>query len=311
MEEATRRWIAAMRDARYDDAWAIEQAVLAQRNPATRDDPTLPYHRRWVWDGRSPDGRDVLVRCYQGLGDTIQFARYLPLLASRARSVTVEAPERLHVLLRAIVDVPLRAFAPARPAPPAELDIEITELAFALRAPPLAVRVPYLAHTPAALPRGTIGLCWQAGDWDRDRWVPEESLAPIARTYPCLSLIPERTTLAVLNPDGCAFDLSTTAALIAGCALVVTVDTMVAHLAGAMGRPVWLMLKAEPDWRWNPHAQGSGWYPSARLYSQQRSGDWRAVVDRIVRDLPGFFHQHRAESDHGQPAQPLGARLLG
>ncbi|MEH3047807.1 glycosyltransferase family 9 protein [Sphingomonas adhaesiva] len=311
MEETTRRWIAAMRDERYADAWAIEQAILALRDPATRDDPAQPYHRRWVWDGRAPDGRDVLVRCYQGLGDTIQFARYLPLLAARARSVTVEAPARLHPLLRAIADVALLAFDPANPAPPADLDIEMTELASALRMPPLAVPVPYLAHTPAALPRGTIGLCWAAGDWDRDRWVPEALLAPVARAGPSLSLVAAPTALPVLNPDGCAFDLSATAALVAGCALVVTVDTMIAHLAGAMGKPVWLMLKAEPDWRWNPQARTSGWYPSARLYVQPRSGDWHAVTRAIARDLPGFFHHDVAESDHGQPAQSVGARLLG
>lgn len=300
-----------MRDERYDDAWAIERAIRATRDPATRDDPALPYHRRWVWDGRAPDGRDVLVRCYQGLGDTIQFARYLPLLVARARRVTVEAPSRLHALLRAVADVALLPFDPAHPAPPAELDIEITELASALRAAPASVPVPYLACPPARLPAGTIGLCWTAGDWDRDRWVPDTLLAPIAEAYPCLSLVAGPTSLPVLNPEGCPFDLPATAALVAGCALVITVDTMIAHLAGAMGRPVWLMLKAEPDWRWNPEAPTSGWYPSARLYVQPRSGDWSAVTRAIARDLPGFLHDDHMESDDGQPAQPLGAGLLG
>lgn len=300
-----RGWTEAMRAERYDDAWAIERAVLAERDPATRDDPRLPYHQRWVWDGRAPDGRDVLVRCYHGLGDTLQFARFLPALAARARSVTLEAPARLHPLLR-FPGVTLAAFNPAHPLPAAEFDIEITELGTALRLSPRDVPVPYIHHAATPLAPGTIGLCWQAGDWDAERWVPPELLAPLAARHRCLSLVSAATDLPVVNPEGCPFDLPATAALIAACTLVVTVDTMVAHLAGALGRPTWLLLKADPDWRWNPARTDSAWYPGVRLYHQPTPGDWATPLAAIARDLAALEGAH-----HGQPPRPVGARLLG
>ncbi len=92
-------WLRCMRNQDFAGAWAISDAVLAMRDPAGRDDPSLPYHLRWVWDGTPPHGRDVLVRCYHGLGDTLQFARFLPALRARAARVTVEAQRELCPLL--------------------------------------------------------------------------------------------------------------------------------------------------------------------------------------------------------------------
>ena len=88
-------WTAAMRRGDHRAAWDIMAAAHSARDPATRDDPNLPYHLRWVWDGRPFDGRRVLVRCYHGLGDTVQFARFLPHLRARAAEVTVEMQPRL------------------------------------------------------------------------------------------------------------------------------------------------------------------------------------------------------------------------
>ena len=103
---------------RADDverAWAISADILAARDPATRDDPAMPYHQRWVWDGRAFDSEDVLVRCYHGLGDTIQFARYLPILASRAASVRLEVQPRLIELLAGLPGIAeLIPFDPAQ-----------------------------------------------------------------------------------------------------------------------------------------------------------------------------------------------------
>jgi hypothetical protein len=279
-------WTEAMRAGDWERAWSLCDAALAARDPATRDHPTLPYHERWVWDGRPVDGRHVLVRCYHGLGDTIMFARFLPRLAERAASVTLEVQPRLAFLFERFPGIDrVIPFDVAAPAPPAEVDVEIMELAHALRARPSAVRPPYLRVRHAALPGGTIGLCWEAGEWDPDRAVPPGLLRPLAAAVPAISLVSAPADLPVLNPDGCPFDMATTAALVAGCELVVTVDTMIAHLAGAMGKPVWLLLKHAPDWRWAPETGRSAWYPSFRLYPQPAPGDWRTVADRVAAAL--------------------------
>jgi hypothetical protein len=286
MDDRASRWTAAMRAERYEEAWSIAAATLAERDPAGRDDPALPYHLRWVWDGRPLDGRDVLVRCYHGLGDTIQFARFLPELAGRARSVTVEVQPRLLSLLSSM-DARVRwvPFDPARPLPPAEVDVEITELDFALRVPPTAAAPPYLRADRAVLPKGTIALCHCGGDWDSERNVPVELFAPLCSNRPAITLVSEPTPLNVLNPAGCPFDIEVTASLVAGAELVITVDTMIAHLAGALGKPVWLLLKAEPDWRWAPDQPGSAWYPNMRLYVQPREGNWESVLQRVEAHL--------------------------
>lgn len=299
-----------MRARDYAAAWALERQVIAGRDLSTCDDPRLPYHQRWLWDGRAFDGVDVLVRCYHGLGDTLQFARYLPALERRAARVAVEAPARVHPLLAGVADVRLHAFDPAHPLKPRDCDIEITELAGALALRPDHISFPYLHASAAPIPAGTVGLCHQAGEWDRDRSLPEALLAPIAARHRCLSLVAAPSTLPVLNPDGCPFDMAATAALVAGCAAVVTVDTMVAHLAGALGRPTWLLLKHDPDWRWDARRHDSDWYPTLRLHAQPRRGDWAPVVAAAARELDAFFDD-QGETIHGQPAEPVGARLLG
>ena len=283
-------WIEAMRRGDHGAAWGVCESVLAGRDPATRDDSALPYHQRWVWDGRRFDGADVLVRCYHGLGDTIQFARHLPSLKRRARSVTVEVQASLVGLIGGMWCADrVVPFDPARPVKPLDCDLEITELPFALREAPGDVAVPYLRAEPARLPAGTVGLCHAAGDWDAGRSVAPELFAPFAGGRPAVTLVAEPSGLPVLNPEGCPFDTDLTAALVGGCDLVMTVDTMIAHLAGALGRPTWLLLKAEPDWRWVPSARGTAWYPTMRLYHQSTPGDWAPVIAEVARDLAARY----------------------
>jgi hypothetical protein len=286
MDDLGALWMQAMRGGRFDDAWAISDRVLAARDPAGRDDPASPYHLRWVWDGRAFDGRDVLVRCYHGLGDTIQYARYLAPLARRAARVTLEVQPPLARLLAQLPGIDrIVPFDQAHPLPPADCDIEITELPFALRLSPAELPPPYLTATPADLPPGITGLCYTTGNWEIDRRIPPALLAPLCSRGGWLSLVPEPTTLPVLNPDGCSFDIAATAATIAALDRVVTVDTMVVHLAGAMGRPTWLLLKAEPDWRWDPASRGSIWYPSVRTVIQPSAGDWTSVIRLLDEEL--------------------------
>ena len=279
-------WLASMRRGDWPGVWAVDEAVLARRPPGTRDDPRQPYHLRWVWDGRPVADRDVLVRCYHGLGDTLQFSRFLPALAARAARVTLECQP---VLLPLLAELPGLArvlpFDPAAPAPPAECDLEIMELPFALRMRPDAVPPPTQRFPEAALPPGTLGLCWVGGDWDPARALPPALLRPLAERHPCLSLVPGPAPLPCLNPAGSPADLVDTAALVASAARIITVDTMVAHLAGTLGRPVSLLLKHEPDWRWMPGEATSPWYPTMRLYRQPRPGDWAPAVAAALADL--------------------------
>jgi hypothetical protein len=280
------KWHSAMRKGDYREAWRINDFVLARRDPAARDDPRTPYHHRWVWDGRPFQDRDVLVRCYHGLGDTIQFARYLPALRKFTRSLTVEAQPRLIPLLSTLPGIDrLVPFAPAAPLPPSECDMELMEIPFALRMPPDRLRPPYFnppSFTP--LPKGTTGLCWLAGDWDLDRSLRPDLLTPLT-SGACVTLQTWPTVLKVLNPKGCPRDLLATAALICGLELLVTVDTMVAHLAGALNIPTWLLLKFDADWRWMTDRDDTPWYPSMRLYRQPAPGDWRTVMEWVIGDF--------------------------
>jgi hypothetical protein len=295
------RWHEAVRRGDYGTAWAVNDAVLAGR-PGPPDDPRLPYHLRYVWDGRPFDRRDVLVRCYHGLGDTLQFVRYLPALRARATSVTLEAQPDLVPLLEGLRGADrVIPFDVAAPSPPAACDIEVMELAHALRLAPHAAPPPYLdaRPLPQPLPQGEgrhnervgaffspspcgrgsgggepcpiIGICTQAGDWDPDRSV---LLPRLAAALPA-----NARTLRLRGAT-----IADTAALILATDIVVSVDTMVAHLAGALGRPVWLLLKAEADWRWGEGAR-SPWYPAMRLYRQRRPGDWREPLAALARDL--------------------------
>jgi hypothetical protein len=282
-------WLAAMRRGDHEAAWAISDEVLAARNPATRDDPRLPCHQRWVWDGSSLAGREVLVRCYHGLGDTIQFARFLPSLARIAANVVVEVQPCLGPLLAASgLGARFIPFVPARPHPPLAGCIEIMELCHALRLPPHAAAPPYLCVPPeetarqparAASAIPVAGLCWRAGGWDPERSLALDSLvACIPPSWQLLCLQPdasfdERRTAPFLNSEDRLARILDTAALIAGADLVVTADTMVAHLAGALGRPGMVLLKHQADWRWESGARSS-WYPTLRLFRQAAPGDW-------------------------------------
>lgn len=281
-------WMAAMRAGDWEAAWRVNDAVLARRDPATADDPTLPYHLRWVWDGTPPDGRAVLVRCYHGLGDTVQFTRYLPLLRERAAHVTLEVQAELAGLLAGVPGadavVPFQLDAPLPPEP---CTVEIMELPHLLRVPPPPA--PYFAAPAgaAALPGSgplRVGLCWQAGAWNPARSIPLALLAPLGR-LPGVALVSlqrgpgAEEALApgappFLNPRDRSLDAADTARLITGLHLVVTVDTFVAHLAGALGRPGWVLLRHDADWRWPLGADAAPWYPSLRLARQDEEGDW-------------------------------------
>jgi hypothetical protein len=247
----------------------------------------LPRHQQWVWDGRPLAGQRVLVRCYHGLGDTIQFARFFTPLAALASELVIWAPPALVELLRTVDGVtrvlPLHDGAPEIDY---DVDIESMEIPHALRVSlaELPARVPYFA-VPAAerFSKGTsVGVVAQSGDWDASRSVPPELLA----TLPGVSVL----NLQLGDPIPAARDISTPDALqlaarIRALDLVISVDTMVAHLAGALGVRTWTLLKADADWRWMDDRSDSPWYPTMRLFRQPRAGAWDDVLACVRREL--------------------------
>ena len=271
-------------------AWRVSDEVIAARAPG---EPCwhLPRHEQWVWDGRPLAGSTVLVRCYHGLGDTIQFARFLPMLARTAHQTIVWAQPPLLGLLARLPQVgrllPLHDGAPGVEY---DVDIEIMELAHALRVGPecLPACVPYL-DVPAAArhsDRLSVGVLAQAGDWDPRRSVPAELLARLAQSRDValfnLQLEPPLPGLADLSTP----DLLDLAARVRALDLVITPDTMLAHLAGALGVNTWTLLHADADWRWmGPERTDSPWYPTMRLFRQPRPGDWPAVFEQLERPL--------------------------
>ena len=278
-------WWAAMTSGDFPSAWRANDVVLAARSPQHRDDPAQPYHLRWVWDGTPVDGATVLVRCYHGLGDTLQFARYLPALRRRAAHVTVEIQPELIPLVALIGGADrLVPFDPAAPRPAGPCDLEIMELSHALRLAPRPI--PYLpVPRPASTRPPRIGLCWQAhlGGWRPERSMSASLAAELLIDGIAWQSLQKGADLPSMTP--CPSELSETAHVIAGLDLVITVDTMVAHLAGAIGTPVWLLLDTQPDWRWAEPQRGSWWYPSVRKYRQERAGDWGPPLRAIATDL--------------------------
>jgi hypothetical protein len=207
-----------------------------------------------------------------------------PLRAAVA-SLTVEVQPELLSLLAAMPGPDrLIPFASDNPTPPSECDLEMMELAHALRLPPEIGPAAISWDASPPLPRGTIGLCWRAGDWHSERSIDADLFRGVTARS-CVALHPSPTHLPVLNPAGCPRDIAGTAAVIGGLDLVVTVDTMVAHLAGTQGRPVWLLLKHHADWRWMDGRDDSPWYPSMRLYRQPSPGDWSTVIAAVEADL--------------------------
>jgi hypothetical protein len=273
-----------MRRGDFLSAWEVSDQVLTERVAAG---PCwhLPRHEQWIWDGRPLAGQRVLVRCYHGLGDTIQFARFLPLLDSMAREVIVWAPACLLPLLRTLgtraLMLPLHD---GTPEVDYDVDVEIMELPHALRITldTLPRSVPYFHVAPAGRlsSRCSVGLVALSGEWDASRSVDGEALVQaVAREgVDVFSL--------QLQPLGGVADLSAPdvlelASRISVLDLVISVDTMVAHLAGALGVPTWTLLKFDADWRWLEQRQDSPWYPTMRLFRQPRPGDWAAVLEQV------------------------------
>ncbi len=301
-----------MRRSDFAAAWAFSDTVLRARVREGVACHTWPRHEQFIWRGDPLDGRRVLVLCHHGLGDTIQLIRLVAPLRRRARHVTVWAQpallpprrtaagvDRVLPLHDGCVDVDY------------DVDIEVMELGHALRidGKTLSHGVPYLFPArgdvlPVHGGRRAVGIVWQAGEWDRRRSVPAEvmgriGLVPGVDLY-SLKLGPARPRAAAIGAiDISHEEIGLTAARLRQLDRVLTVDTMIAHLAGALGVRVWMLLPHTADWRWM-RGERTPWYPSMRAVpatTTGRLGDGHRIGLRRTR--PPSVARSRADAGPG------------
>jgi hypothetical protein len=261
---------------------------------------------RPLWRGEYPlQHRTILLHAEQGLGDTIQFVRYAPPLVRSGAKVILKVHQQLTTLFSRLEGCDsVIPFGDARPAYDVHCPLGSLPLAFKTVPAGVPAEIPYLSADSGRVARWRprleshrrpwVGLVW-AGNVDhpndRNRSVPLAKLRPLWEgDVRVVSLQRDLragdaemlATSPVLHLGGALADFDDTAAVLALCDLVVTVDTSVAHLAAAMGRPVWILLPYFSDWRWTAAAGSSPWYPAARLFRQPRPGDWDSVVARVI-----------------------------
>lgn len=287
-------WVGHMRRGEFEAAWEISDVVLRSR--AGKPCFDLPRHQQYFWDGTPLSGKRILVRCYHGLGDTIQFVRYAPLVKAVAAELIVLAQPELIPLLRTIEEIDLLLpLQDELPRVDYDLDVEVMELPHVFRTTldTIPAKVPYLHVNPMPLARDEqlqVGLIWEAGDWNRLRSVPFPQLAPLAQTPGVALSILQRDAVLAGWREGVGvlmggYSSLVDARIMRALDLVITVDTMTAHLAGALGVPVWTLLSAEPDWRWMERRDDSPWYPTMRLFRQERRNEWGPVIARVAAEL--------------------------
>ncbi|HEX3996617.1 MAG TPA: tetratricopeptide repeat-containing glycosyltransferase family protein, partial [Acetobacteraceae bacterium] len=306
---------------RLDEGWRWYEARW--RVPPLLSMAQLPVETRWT--GAEPvDGKTILLLGEQGFGDVLQFCRYAPMVAGLGARVILAVPETLRRLVRSLPRVAqVVSQDDALPAFDLHCPLMSLPMAFGTTAENIPCRVPYLAADPDAVaswdsiipPSGVqvsgtaglrIGLVWagasrpqqpHAAAIDRRRSMKLSQMAPLGarsgNVFVSLQLGPpasqiETAPFPLIDVADRLNDFADTAALVATLDLIITVDTSAAHLAGALGKPVWLLSRHDACWRWGRDRDDSPWYPTMRLFRQTTPGDWAGVIERVAASLPGF-----------------------
>ena len=266
------------------------------------------------WTGRQDlAGRTILLHAEQGLGDTIQFIRYVPLVAARGATVLIEVQRGFGSLFATVSGA---VFEVGDLLPAFDLHCPLLSLpaAFATEPGTIPATVPYLAADPALYVEwsralGTsrvfrVGLAWSGNALhagDRGRSAALALLAPLLNRTDIACHVVQRGIVVsqmretdrqamrdfphLTDHSAALTDFAQTAALIASMDLVIAVDTAVAHLAGALNIPTWVLLAHDADWRWMRDRDDSPWYPSLRLFRQKQRGDWSSVIEQVGANL--------------------------
>jgi hypothetical protein len=271
------RWTCWMLLGEFERAWQESDVVGAS------------FNREAMLQAKS-----VSIRCLRGFGDAIQFLRYAPALAARTGSVTVHAPRAMHPLLRRLQSID--AVLTLEENSSCDGDIECSDLPYLFRTtlddiPPTADFSWRYAQCNAAPHYRRIGIVWAAGEWNPGRSLPVESLRSLADipgiAFHSLQRLPHllsgkpRLPEFLHNLEGEAQSIVATAESILDLDLIISVDTMVAHLGASLGKPVWLLLPLRGDWRWMLARGDSPWYPGMRIFRQPREGDWLSVIAAV------------------------------
>jgi len=260
------------------------------------------------WQGEPITGKILLVRREQGAGDTLQFIRFIPQLLQRGARVLLDVSPDLAELSQSIAPaVELLDRNATHPTPDFYVNLMSLPRLLGVTLDNLPATIPYLSPDPCKVAawharldslRGKkIGIVWAGNPKhanDRNRSCPLDLLSPLfgqdglawfslQKGAAAAQLTRHRTAITDLGPELHSF--SDTAAALSALDLLITVDTSVAHLAGALGRPAWVMLPYAPDWRWLLQREDSPWYPALRLLRQDEGGDWNGVVRKLAAAL--------------------------
>jgi hypothetical protein len=296
------RWPCWMLLGQFERAWSESDSITR----LGKEDP----HR--FWDGQGWQGKHVMLRCLHGLGDTIQFIRYASLLRAACSSLCVQVHPQLVSFLQGAmgIDQVITWGQEGDYIEPAwDMQMEVTELPRAFRSTIHSVprEIPYITvpreriewaaqYFPSSHKR-RIGVSWIAGAWNPSRSIPlKELVRGLASSEHSFYSLQKGVCASDLGPcpleelEVYAADVRDTAALILNLDLVITVDTVTAHIAGSLGRPVWILLPFHADWRWMLARNDSPWYPTARLFRQTRPGDWTGVMVQVQEALDCLSH---------------------
>ncbi len=291
-------------------------------------------HPQPMWDGNPFPGRTLLLFAEQGLGDTIHFLRYAEMARRRGGRVVVECQAALLPLLSEYRGAD-QLIARGQPLPPFDLQLPLMSAprVFQTDETSIPAPIPYLTaraelqaqwrdRLAKQIPsdRLRVGLVWQGSrdhHADRQRSIPLAEFLPLAD--PSIQLISLQKGEGTSRMGSLAGQLSLldfggmldethgpfldTAAILANIDLLITIDTSVAHLAGAMGIPTWVLLSHAPDWRWLLDREDSPWYPSIRLFRQDSGGEWKTVLTRVASELKKMAERRNADSTNATPTQ--------
>jgi tetratricopeptide (TPR) repeat protein len=284
----------------YEWRWKTRSFTTPRRN-----------FRQPLWLGdHDLDNKTILIHSEQGLGDTIHFCRYLRFFAGRNCRIVFETPKLLVPLFQ---DRPenMQVVATGDALPDFDVHCPLLSLplAFETTLDTIPASIPYLRADGGKLAgwrgrlgpktRPRIGLVWSGGPYPVGRSLPLQALAPLLDDSVEWNAITKDIrdqdreylthTPSIHDRSALLADMAKTAALVSEMDLVISVDTAVAHLAGALGKPVWILLQFHPDFRWLRDRQDSPWYPTARLFRQTKAGDWADVVENVATAMREFL----------------------